>query len=90
MVSIAARRLGRALGSYAVSGVARVVGAIAGSRMMRESEGMNPTLGQRGLRHPARPLDLTLHSMLLGLLRVLPGIRGRERLEEVSFREENR
>jgi hypothetical protein len=41
---------------------------------------------QSGLRQPVRPLDLCLHSTLLGLLRILPGLRGKEVFEAVNVR----
>jgi hypothetical protein len=42
MLGVAARRLGCALGSYVVFGVARIVGAITGSWVTQELIGMNP------------------------------------------------
>jgi hypothetical protein len=48
MVSIPTCRLGCPLGSYAAFGVAPVIDAIAGARVMREFVGMDPKRVEQG------------------------------------------
>jgi hypothetical protein len=61
------------LGSHTAFGVAPVVDAIAGALVK----------GRTRQQHLVRPLDLSLYSTLLGLLRALLDAREREKLEVV-------